>query len=150
MLPLGLIWVSELLLVISSIAILHVNLTFNIIILWSDLSNSFIMAKPEILSRNGAIFISLCFFGFNTVSSFGNMGTDQFKKLKQHSCKFITPSNSNTFLIPKTISTFLCISDTNGYISFCDCVYLLLLEWQKVCAHIVHYHFEFFVFLTQI
>ena len=76
------------------------------------------MARPEISSKNGAsIFISLCSFGFNTVSSFGNMGIDLFKKLKQHSHEFITPSNSNTFLTPKTISTFLCIADTNVYIS---------------------------------
>ena len=75
------------------------------------------MAKPEISSKNGAsIFISLCSFGFNIVSSFRNMGIDLFKKLKQQSHKFITTSNSNTFLIPKTISTFLCISDTNVYI----------------------------------
>ena len=54
-------------------------------------------------------------FGFNTVSPFRKMGIDLFKKLK-HSHKFITPSNSNTFLIPKTISMFLCISDTEVYI----------------------------------
>ena len=42
---------------------------------------------------------------------------DQFRKLKQHSCKLIKPSNSNTFLIPKTISTFSQILDTNVYIS---------------------------------
>ena len=79
-------------------------MTFNIIIVWVDLSNSFIMAKPEISSKNGApIFISLCSFGFNTVSSSGNTGIDLFKKLKQHSHEFITPSNSHTFLIPKTI-----------------------------------------------
>ena len=76
------------------------------------------MAKPEISSKNGAsIFISLCLFGFNTLSSFRNTGIDLFKKLKQHSYEFITPSNSNTFLIPKTISTFPCIFDTNMYIS---------------------------------
>ena len=105
--------VSELLLVMSNIAIFHVNLTFNIIILWVDLSSNFVMAKPEILSKNGAfILISFRSFGFNHVSPFGNMGFDLFKKLQQHSCEFITPSNSNTFLIPKTISMFSCILDT--------------------------------------
>ena len=101
----------------SSIAIFHVNLTFNIIVLWVDLSNNFIIAKPKILSKNGAsIFISICSFGFNIVSPLRNMGIDLFKRLKQHSHEFITPSNSNTFLIPKTISTFSCILD-KAYIS---------------------------------
>ena len=45
------------------------------------------------------------------------MGAELFKKLKQHSHEFSTPSNSNMFLIPKTISTFLLISDTYVYIS---------------------------------
>ena len=59
------------------------------------------MAKPEISSKIGAsIFISLCSFGFNTVSPFGNMGIDLFKKLKQQFHEFITPSNSNKFFIP--------------------------------------------------
>ena len=62
------------------------------------------MAKPEISSKNGAFFISFCSFDFNTVSPFRNIGIDLFKSLKQHSHEFITPSNSNTFLIPRTIS----------------------------------------------
>ena len=96
-------------------------------VLWVDLSNTFIIAKPEISSKNGTfIFISICSFAFNIVSPYRNNGIDLFKKLKQHSHKFITPFNSNTFLIPKTISTFSCISDTKVYIS--DHVYLLLLE----------------------
>ena len=82
----------------SNIATFCVNLAFNIIVLWVDLSNSFIIAKPGISSKNGAsIFISFCSFGFNTVSPPRNMGIDLFKKLKQHSHEFITPSNSNTF-----------------------------------------------------
>ena len=65
------------------------------------------MTKPEISSKNGAsIFISFCFWGFITISSFRNMGIDLFKKLKQHSHEFITPSNSKAFLIPKTMSKF--------------------------------------------
>ena len=76
------------------------------------------MAKPEISFKNGAsTFIKFCSLGFNIIFSFGNIGTDLFKKLKQHSCELITPSYSNTFLIPKTRSTFSWISDTNVYIS---------------------------------
>ena len=102
----------------SSITIFYISLTFNIIALWIDLSNNFIIAKPEISSKNGAsIFFSFCSFGFNIISSFRNKGIDLFKRLKQHSCEFITPSSSSTFLIPKTISMFLCISDTMLYIS---------------------------------
>ena len=102
----------------SSIAIFHINLTFNIIVLWIDLSNSFIITKPEISSKNGAsIFISFCSFGFNIVSPFRNNSIDLFKKLKQHSHEFITLSNLKTFLIPKTMSTFSYILDTKVYIS---------------------------------
>ena len=36
----------------------------------------------------------------------GNIGTDLFKKLKQQSLEFITPSNLYTFFMPKTKSTF--------------------------------------------
>ena len=65
------------------------------------------MAKPEISSENGAsTFTNFCYFGFNIIFSFGSIGTNLFKKLKQHSGEFITPSNLNTFLIPKTMSTF--------------------------------------------
>ena len=65
------------------------------------------MANPEISSINGAsTFISLCSFGFNIMHSFGMNGTDLFKKLKQDSCQFIMPSNSNIFLMPITKSTF--------------------------------------------
>ena len=90
------------------------------------------MTKPEILSKNGtSIFISFSSFGFDTVSPFGNMGIDLFKKLKQHSHEYITPSNSNAFWIPKTISIFSCISDIKCIFQICDYVYLLLLEWKK-------------------
>ena len=65
------------------------------------------MAKPEISSENGvSTFTNFCSFGFNIIFSLGNIGTNLFKKLKQHSHELITPSNLNTFLIPKTISTF--------------------------------------------
>ena len=45
--------------------------------------------------------------------SFGKIGIDLFKKLKQQSHEFMTPTNSNMFLIPKTKFTFSDISDTN-------------------------------------
>ena len=97
----------EILLVMSNITIFHINLIFNIIVLKVDLSNNFIITKPEISSKKWCFFfITISSFGFNTVSPLGNVGIDLFKKLKQHSHVFMTPSNSNTFLIPKTISTF--------------------------------------------
>ena len=67
--------------------------------------------------------INFCSFGFSTTHSFGKIGKDLFKKLKQKSPKFITPSNSKTFLIPNTGSKFSWISDTNVYISnLCPCM----------------------------
>ena len=48
--------------------------------------------------------------------SLEKMGTDLFRNLKQQSLEFITPSNSNTFFMPRTKSTFSCISDTNCYV----------------------------------
>ena len=87
-------------------------------VLCISLSSIFTIAKPETSSINGAsILTNFCFFGFKTKFSFGNRGIDLFKKLKQHSHEFITPSSSNTFLIPKTKSTFSCISDTTVYTS---------------------------------
>ena len=63
---------------------------------------------------NGAFtFINFCSFGIKIIQSFGNMGTDLFKNLKQQSLEFITPSIWNTFFIPKTKSTFSWISDTS-------------------------------------
>ena len=76
------------------------------------------MAKLEISSVNGAsTFTIFCSPGFIITFSFGNIGNDQFKKLKQHSRELNIPSNSNTFLIPKTRSTFSWISDTKVYTS---------------------------------
>ena len=55
--------------------------------------------------------------------SLGKIGIDLFEKVKQQSHEFITPSNSNIFLIPKTKSTLSCISDTKEYISnLCPCM----------------------------
>ena len=56
------------------------------------------MANPKISSMNGAsTFISLCSFSFNIMHSFGKIGIDLFEKLKQDSCEFIMPSNSNIY-----------------------------------------------------
>ena len=64
------------------------------------------MAKLEISSANGASTLTIiCSPGLRITFSFGNMGNDLFKKLKQHSYEFNTPSSSNTFLIPKPKST---------------------------------------------
>ena len=70
-------------------------------------------------------FINLCSFDFNTIRALlEKSGMGVFKKLKQQSHGFITPSNSNIFLIPKTWSTFPCISDTKVYIlNLCLCMY---------------------------
>ena len=95
------------------------------------LSNTSIIANPDISSMNGAsTFINPCPFGFKTMHSFGKIGMDLFKKLKQQSHEFMTPSNSNIFLIPKTMSTFSCISDTKVYISnLCPCMSTILVLW---------------------
>ena len=99
--------ISELLFVISNITKFHANFNFNIIVLCISLSNIFTIAKPEIWSMNGgSTSTNICAIGFKIIFSFGNRGIDLFKKLKQHSHEFITPPNLNTFLIPKTNSTF--------------------------------------------
>ena len=65
------------------------------------------MTKPEISSENGAsTFTNFCSYGFNIIFSFGNIGTNLSKKLKQLPHELLTLSNLTTFLIPKTISTF--------------------------------------------
>ena len=56
---------------------------------------------------NGAIIlINFCSLGFKMTHSFGKVGRDLFRNLKQQSHELITPSNLNTLLIPKTRSTF--------------------------------------------
>ena len=120
--------VSELLLVMSNITIFHVNLIFNIIVLWIDLSNNFIITKPDISSK--MVHLSLLAFAllvFNIVSPLRNMGIDIFKKLKQHSHKFITPSNSNTFLFLRLYLHFHVFQMLKCIFKICDHVYLLLL-----------------------
>ena len=99
--------VSRPLFVMSSIAKFHVNFNFNIIELCVVLSSILIIARPDISSMNGAFtFINLYSLGFSTMHSLGKIGRDLFKKLKRQSPKFITPSNSKIFLIPRTKSTF--------------------------------------------
>ena len=105
--------VSKPLLVISSVAEFHLNFNLSIIVLYVVLSSILIIACPVILSINGVFtFIDFCSLGFSTISSFGKMDKDLFRKLKQQSHEFITPSNSNIFLIPRTKSMFSLFSDT--------------------------------------
>ena len=72
------------------------------------------IAIPDISSTNRAS-IGINFFSpsFTTTCSLGNIGIDLLKNLKHDSQESITPSNSNKFFIPKTISTLSNISDTN-------------------------------------
>ena len=109
---------------ISNIAALCISFGFSNIVLCVFPSNILIIARPGISSMNGALtLIIFCCFGFNTIHSFGKMGKDLFKKLKQQSHEFITPSNSNMFLIPNTRSMFSWISDTNVHVSnLCLCM----------------------------
>ena len=116
-------------LVISNIADLHMNSNMSITVLCVFLGSTLIIANPDISSMKGAsTFINLYSFGFNTMHSFRKIGKDLFKKLKQQSHEFITPSNSKIFFIPKTKSTFSCISDTKIYIlNVHVCLLLLVL-----------------------
>ena len=100
------------------------NFNLSNIVLYEVLCGTLVIANPDILPVNGAsTFISYCSFGFITIHSFGKTGKDLCRKLKQQSCEFMAPSNSNIFLILETMSTFLCISDTKVYISnLCPCM----------------------------
>ena len=61
-------------------------------------SNSFVMAIPDISSKKGAsIVMSFWSFGFTSTSSLAKNGIDLFKKLKHESLEPITPSSSNRF-----------------------------------------------------
>ena len=60
------------------------------------------------------------------------IGKDLFRKLKQQSHEYMTPSYSNIFLILTTRSTFLYISDTKVYISnLCPCISTIIVLWTK-------------------
>ena len=64
------------------------------------------MAKLEISSEKGdSTFTIFHSPGLMITFSFGNNGSNLFKKLKQHSHKLNMPSNLNIFLIPNTRST---------------------------------------------
>ena len=66
-----------------------------------------IIASPQSLPTNGALtFTNFCSSGFNITSFSGYIGTDLFKNSNQQSLEFITPSNSKTFFMPRTRSTF--------------------------------------------
>ena len=99
---------------ISNTALFQVNCNFINRVLMVLPSIILIMASPEMSSTNGApTLTSFCSLGFNISSLSRYMGTDLFKNLNLQSLEFIiTPSNSNTFYMPKTRSTFSCISDT--------------------------------------
>ena len=110
--------VSGPLLTISTVAAFHMNFSFNSIVLLVLLCNILMIARPDISSINGAFtLINLCTFDFSMIHFFEKLGKDLFKNLKQQSHEFLTPSDSNTFLIPNTRSMFSWLSDTNVYIS---------------------------------
>ena len=82
------------------------------------MSNNFIIAIPDISSINGAsVMTNLCSFGFISIFPLGKNGMDLYRKLKQESHESITPPSSKIVLIPKTKSTFSCISQTRVKIS---------------------------------
>ena len=97
----------------SNTAVLCVNFNYINMVLYALPSRILIIAKHDIPSMNEAVtLINFCSLGFKTTHSFGNMGRDLFRNLKQQSHEFITPSNLNIFLIPKTRSAFSWISET--------------------------------------
>ena len=130
-------FVSRQLLVISSIAEFHMNFNFNIIVLCVVLSSILIIASPDISSVNSAsTLISFCSFGFSKMCSFGKIGKDLLRKLKQQSHKFIKSSNSNIFIIPISRSMFSWISDTSMYISnLCPCMSIIMGIMNKTLTN---------------
>ena len=98
---------------VSKIALLCINFNFISKVLLVPPCIILIIAKPEMSSTNGAqTFTNFCSLHFNISSFSGYMGTDLFKNSNLQSLEFIIPSNSNTFFMPKTKSTFSCILDT--------------------------------------
>ena len=107
----------------SKTALLHVNFSFINRVLLVFPSMILIIAKPKILSTNGALtFTNFCSSGFSIISFSGYIGTDLFKNSNLQSLEFITPSNSNIFLCLKlnlhsrVFLTLMCKFQT------CDCV----------------------------
>ena len=92
---------------------------------------------PDISSINGAFtLISFCSFGFNNMHSLGKIGRDLFKKLKQESNEFITPSSLKKILNSKTKFTFSWISDTRVYISnLCPYMYIITGTMNKALTN---------------
>ena len=129
--------VSVPLFTISNIALFCVNFSFINKVLWVPPSNIWTIASPEISSMKGAFTsIRFCSLGFKITQFSGNMGMDLFKNLKQQSLEFITPSNSNTFFMLKTRSTFLWISYTNVQISkLCPCTSIITGMINKILTH---------------
>ena len=71
------------LLVISNVALLHMNFNFSTRVLWVPSSNIFTIANLDISSGNGVLtFINFCSLGFRINLCSGKMGTDQFRNLK--------------------------------------------------------------------
>ena len=63
---------SKPLLVISNVAEFHTDFNLSSNVLCVVLSSTVIIASPDISSINGvSTLISFCFFGFNTIHSFG-------------------------------------------------------------------------------
>ena len=97
-----------------NVALFLMNFNFIVRVTWSFISSNVVMAIPDISSTKGASkTMSFCSFGFTSTFFLGKNGMDLFRKLKQDSCESITPSSSNRFLIPRTRSTFSCISEAN-------------------------------------
>ena len=97
----------------SKTSLLHINFSFINRVLLVFSSIILLIVIPVILSTNGALtFTSFVHQASVSVSFSGYMGTDCSEIQILQSLAFITPSNSNTFFIPKTKSTFSCISDT--------------------------------------
>ena len=95
----------------SKTALLHINFNFINKVLLVFPSIILIIANPEISSTNRALtFTGVCSLGFNISSFSGYMGTDLSRNLNLQSLQFITPFNLNMFFIPRTKSTFSCIS----------------------------------------
>ena len=97
---------SKPLLVLSSTDEFHMNFNLSITVLCVVLSSILIIAIPHISSINDAsTYINFCCLVFSTIHSFWKMGKGLFRKLKQQSHEFITPSNLKIFLIPRSKST---------------------------------------------
>ena len=119
--------VSSPLLVISSIAKAHMNFNLNITVLCVVLSSTLIIASPDILSMNGAsTFVNFCSLGFSTKHSFGKIGRDLFKKLKQQSHEFITPITQKYFWYPELSPHFHGFQIQRYISQICVHVYLIL------------------------